>query len=263
MFNDSLDRERMQAVKAGDKAALEQLYGAYAKPLISFFFRLTWDRTQSEDLLQETFLRLWKSAAFYRGDSKVSTYIFQIAKNLAFSNQALARNRHEKTAPDPHAGDDPAARESHASPTLSVEKDELRRIVRAEVDGLPEPQRLCVILAQFEDLKHTDIAQILGVPVGTVKSRLFNAEQTLRRRLGRYLEGDVRVTGPAKDLGANSASAVPAPARDSAAAAHPDSPSGAASDPPEQHGTHGSSLENAVDSVRRRRAARQEDAHGG
>lgn len=208
----------MESVKRGDKAALEALYGDYSKTLIAFFYRLTWDRTQSEDLLQETFLRLWKSAQFYRGDSKVSTYVFQIAKNLAFSNQSLARNRHEKVATDPHEGNDPAARESHYAPDLSVEKAELRRIVRAEVDALPEPQKLCVILAQFEELKQADIAQILGIPIGTVKSRLFNAEQTLRRRLGRYIEGGV---GPAAGVQLPGASGLNAAVKPSSAEENP------------------------------------------
>src|SRR5262245_37774939 len=82
--------ELMLRVKAGDRAAFEEIFRLYQKPLANYLFRLTANRARSEDLLQDTFLRLWKAAPTYEPSAKVSTYIFRIAHNL-FLNDAARR----------------------------------------------------------------------------------------------------------------------------------------------------------------------------
>src|SRR5438876_11684105 len=83
----------MRRVAGGDRAAFEELYGKYAKPVMSFVYHLTWDRGLAEDLTQETFLRVWRGAPGYRPMGRFSTWLFQIAKNVAFSEGARARRR--------------------------------------------------------------------------------------------------------------------------------------------------------------------------
>jgi RNA polymerase sigma-70 factor (ECF subfamily) len=169
------DRETglMLRVKEGDRAAFEELFRLYQKPLANYLYRLSWNRTLAEDLLQESFLRLWRAAPRYEPTAKVSTYIFRIAHNL-FINAAARRRE------TPIEGVDA---EWRSSPEAEMQRREVQAAVKRAIEALPEGERECLVLSEYQGFKYAEIAEILGVPVGTVKSRMFSAVQRLKEAL--------------------------------------------------------------------------------
>jgi RNA polymerase sigma-70 factor (ECF subfamily) len=167
------ETELMLLVKAGDRAAFEELYRLYEKPLTNYLFRLCGNRARAEDLLQDAFLRLWKAAPNYEPSAKVSTYIFRIAHNL-FLNDAARRR--ERTLESMEA-------ETRSDPASDLNRRELQSAVQRAVEALPEGEREVLLLSEYSGFKYAEIAEILGIPVGTVKSRMFSAIQRLKEAL--------------------------------------------------------------------------------
>jgi len=182
----------MARVQAGDVRAFELLYARYAHPLLNFFHRMCFDRVAAEDYLQETFLRVWRARATYRPVGKVSTWLFEIAKNFWF-------NEREKMGRRPFAtgagGEDAQAQLSllpdargDGSPFDTARAKEVEEAVGRAVAELSEKLRAAFVLARYQHLPYAEIAAILDIPVGTVKSRVALAERLLRARLASYLE---------------------------------------------------------------------------
>ncbi len=158
------DEELLAAVARGEAPALQSLCDRYQRPLFRFLARYTGDR-DVEDLHQETWLRVVRAANRFTPERRFSTWLFQIALNLA-------RDWHRRRPPEPM---DPAAiAEGTAGPggLAAVEATlDARRLLAA----LPEAQRSAVILRYYHDLPEEVVAEILGCPRGTVKSRLHHA----------------------------------------------------------------------------------------
>jgi len=166
------ETELMLRVKAGDRAAFEEIFRLYQKPLTNYLYRLTGNRARAEDLLQDAFLRLWKAAPTYEPSAKVSTYIFRIAHNL-FLNDAARR---EKTLESMEA-------ETRSDPASDLNRREIQSAVQKAIEALPEGEREVLLLSEYNGFKYAEIAEILGIPVGTVKSRMFSAVQRLKEAL--------------------------------------------------------------------------------
>jgi RNA polymerase sigma-70 factor, ECF subfamily len=169
------DRETdlMLRVKAGDRAAFAELFGLFEKPILNYLFRLGRNRALAEDLLQDAFLRVWKAAPAWEPAAKVSTWIFKIAHNL-YLNEAARRREKPLEGADETSNDDP---------TADLRRAELRAQVKKAVDALPEGEREVLLLSEFDGFKYAEISEVLGIPVGTVKSRMFSAVQRLKETL--------------------------------------------------------------------------------
>ena len=167
------ETDLMLRVKGGDSAAFEELYGLYQKPLVNYLFRLCFNRALSEDLLQETFLRIWKAAGTYEPTAKVSTWVFRIAHNL-FLNEAARRRETALEGAD---------NETRADPASDLGRREIQSAVKKAIEALPEGERECLLLSEYNGFKYAEISEILGIPVGTVKSRMFSAMQRLKEML--------------------------------------------------------------------------------
>jgi RNA polymerase sigma factor (sigma-70 family) len=188
MFNDTEDQAWMSRIAGGDRGAFEALYRAYAPALGNYLFRICYEEALAEDGLQETFLRVWRAAPQWRGQGKVSTFLFQVAKNVGLDvrsrklrEQARTEDGSEEPCPDPEAGG--------LAPDRALEGAELRALVRRAVESLPDEQRAVLELVQTEGLTYREAAEILDLPLGTVKSRMAAAAETLRRRLLRHVKG--------------------------------------------------------------------------
>jgi RNA polymerase sigma-70 factor (ECF subfamily) len=190
--DDRDDQELMARIQAGDVRAFELLYARYAHPLLNFFYRMCFDRVAAEDYLQETFLRVWRARAGYRPVGKVSTWLFEIAKNFWFNEREKIRRRpfHVAAGGDeaqaqvqllPDAGDG-------GSPVGAARAKEVGEALGRAVAELSEKLRAAFVLARYQHLPYAEIAEILEIPVGTVKSRVALAEKLLRARLASYLE---------------------------------------------------------------------------
>lgn len=170
----------VQRVADGDARALEQLYDRYARPVFSLALRMLGDPAEAEELLQETFLRLWQQAARYdarRGS--FGSWLMSIAHNLAV-DALRSRSRRPQRADFVELGHLPLTETDEATIAHeAAEVSELRDRVRQAMAQLPEPQRQAIELAYFAGLTHSEIAAVLGEPIGTIKTRLRLGMQKL------------------------------------------------------------------------------------
>ncbi|MBI4229926.1 MAG: sigma-70 family RNA polymerase sigma factor [Planctomycetes bacterium] len=170
-----------------DAEAFEALYQRHARGLLNFFLRLSWDRQGADDLLQETFLRLWRSSARYQPIAKFRTFLFQIGKNLWLNDLERFR-RMPKRAPvgaeEVLEAPEPGVPGGVEDPMEAASRGELsERLVRA-IARLSKPYRLVFVLGACQELPYREVAAILDIPEGTVKSRMFKACAALRQILG-------------------------------------------------------------------------------
>ena len=182
------DVQLMLDVKAGDEASFDLLLRRYRTPLVNFLFRMVRDSATAEDLAQEVFLRVYRARKQYSPTAKFTTWLFRIATNLALNSIRDNRHRQMETSVDaPPREDEDAtpmelpAREKRVDEQM-MERDRAEFIRRA-VDGLPEKQRIAVLLHKYEEMDYGEIAKILECSESALKSVLFRAYETLRVQL--------------------------------------------------------------------------------
>ncbi len=184
------DIDLMARVKDGDPGAFEELMRRYERPLLNYFYRQCWDRDLSEDCVQEVFTRLYRHRAGYLATAKFTTFLFTIANHLWIDRaRSRARGPGEVSL---HGGPDDASRGAGVEERLAapepgpadvVAGEEGLRRLKLAIDLLPEGQKAVLSLGHFQGLRYEDVAQILGIPVGTVKSRMHEAVRRLRESL--------------------------------------------------------------------------------
>ena len=184
----------MVAFQQGDAEAFDALCGRYQRVLINYFYKMCYDGVLAEDLAQETFLRIIRHRAKYRPEATFRTYMFTVARNLFIDTYRSKKAAPKAVSADMRVGDGESgstigdlieSREQGA--TKRLEDTEAAAMVRDALKELPEAQREVFSLVFFEDLKYREVAEILKLPVGTVKSRVNAAFTRLRGRLGHVL----------------------------------------------------------------------------
>ncbi len=176
-----IDSADMLALQRGEELALNRLMDRWQTPLRSFLYRWTQNEHDALDLAQETFVRVYQHRGRFRSDARFSTWMFQIALNLA-RDHARRRQRRPtdslETAPEQASGDTPGSRAVEA---------ERATVVRAAIAELPVDLREAVLLSEYEDKSHAEIAEIVGATPKAVETRLYRAREHLRRSLARFL----------------------------------------------------------------------------
>jgi RNA polymerase sigma-70 factor (ECF subfamily) len=177
------DEQLLEHFIRGHREAFEALVHRYERELFGYLRRYLGDSSLAEDVFQNTFLQLYTRIGMYQAGRPVRPWLYTMATHLGID--ALRRaGRHQAVSLDQHrevtqAGDlhnlVTLLESRGPSPLEQVEVEERREIVRDSVDRLPDFLRQVVILAYYQGLKYQDIAKILGIPVGTVKSRLHTA----------------------------------------------------------------------------------------
>tara|TARA_A100001037_G_scaffold298725_1_gene323018 strand:+ start:5349 stop:5936 length:588 start_codon:yes stop_codon:yes gene_type:complete len=176
---DDLSRLLISVAENEDRTAFAQFFGHYAPRLKAFFLRQGASAAVSDDLVQEVMLTVWRRAkTFQPGRSTVSAWIFTIARNKRID--LIRRERR----PDPDPNDPSMAQEQPESPEALVSTGREQKRLSDAIGALPDEQAEIVRLAYFEDLSHSTIAERLGLPLGTVKSRIRLALSRLRAGLG-------------------------------------------------------------------------------
>jgi len=182
------DVQLMLRVAADDHGAFEELVERYQHRLIGFFYHLLGDRTVSEDLAQDAFLRVYRARERYKASARFSTWLFRIAHNLA-SNQirGMARRRREVSlatrqtdSQDLRMQERVLAERSALMPTRQLVSREMQMQVRQALDCLGERQKMAVVLHKFEGMSYEDIGNVMGLNVVAVKSLLARARSKLR-----------------------------------------------------------------------------------
>jgi RNA polymerase sigma-70 factor (ECF subfamily) len=180
----------MRLVARGDVDAFRSLIEVHQARVVGTVARMLGDDVDSEDIAQQVFIRVWRSAARYTPTAKFTTWLFKITRNLVF-NELRRRKRHPVTPLQQEEQDHffQPADAGGMPPDASLLDSELNDAVQLAIDALPETQRLAIILRRYEEMPYEEIGQVLGLSVPAVKSVLFRARAELRERLKRYLAG--------------------------------------------------------------------------
>ncbi len=179
--SEAQDRELVARVARGDRQAFEALYRAFARRLGSYLFKLLRQPELVEEALDDAMLVVWQKAGSFDGRGRVSTWLFGIAHRKALKLMERSR-RHLRALEAPEHAVDPVG---PADPEQqAVRRDQLRRLARG-IEALPAEQRAVVELTFFEGRSYREIAEVLGCPVNTVKTRMFHARRQLGRCVGR------------------------------------------------------------------------------
>ena len=183
------DEELIERFQKGDVYAFELIVNRYKDPLLNFVYHFLGDKIDAEDVVQETFLRVYRNKHLYRNIAKFSTWIYTIAGNLAktelrrrkrrrlFSISQMGFDNKDYDVPDPLRTAD-----------VQVDGDMKEAFIRKEIDALPVKFREVVVLRDVDEFSYEEISDILKIPIGTVKSRVNRGRLRLQRRLGDLLE---------------------------------------------------------------------------
>ncbi|WP_297186888.1 RNA polymerase sigma factor RpoE [uncultured Porticoccus sp.] len=185
------DKLLVARVQKGDKRAFDLLVMKYQYKVHAIVSRYVKDFDEVNDVVQEAFIKAYRALAKFRGESAFYTWLYRIAVNTA-KNYLVARNR-RPPASDVDAEEAAFYEGSEKlrdidSPENLLYRDELEAVVDLAIKNLPEDLRTAVTLREFEGLSYEEIAEVMGCPVGTVRSRIFRAREAIDEKI-RLLEG--------------------------------------------------------------------------
>ena len=185
---DSEDIRLMQLVSAGETAAFEELVERHQRLVVGTVARMLGNNSDVEDIAQQVFVRVWKSARRYVPRAKFTTWLLKITRNLVF-NELRRRSRHAQLPLQVESEDEerPIRDERAVAPDASLLEQELQRAIETAIAQLPETQRMALVLRRYDELSYEQIADVLDQSVPAVKSLLFRARTELRDHLSRYL----------------------------------------------------------------------------
>ena len=198
------DAALMLQVKQGDTDAFAQLVDKYKQPVINLVHRLLRDPIEAEDIAQNVFVQVYKSAERYKVSAKFSTWLFTIARNLCL-NEIRRRSRHpaeSMDAPHPEHEDQPLHQfedKKTFTPPESMLHGELKIKIEEALAELPENQRTAIVLCRQDELSYEEIAEVLGCSLSATKSLIHRGRETLKEKLKPYLRTGVwRSESPSK-----------------------------------------------------------------
>ena len=196
----TFDAEDLRLWREGDLLAFERVVLRHQGAVYHFALKLLGDSDGASDVAQETFIRAYQGIAGFREGSALRTWLFSICRNLALDELRRRQRRNERERPLGAGGDDDAPVEWVADPGLSTEDETERRELAQKLEeaiaALPEEQRSAVILKDRHGLSSEEIARVLGVPVGTVFSRVHRAYRKLAAALAPYVAAEEEVALP-------------------------------------------------------------------
>ena len=181
------DASIVRRIADGDESALATLYDRWSQPVYSLVAHLLRDADGAEDVVEETFWQVWQRASSYDASrGTVRTWVLTIGRSRALDRmRSRRRNREDGTT----TADLAVLRDQTSDPSQDAEGAERRQLVYAALSELPDDQRLALELAYFRGLSQSEIAQFLGEPLGTIKTRMRLGMQKLRDRLIGLREG--------------------------------------------------------------------------
>ncbi len=188
-----LDQELVERVQRGESAAFDALVRKYQHRITALIGRYIPDWSECQDVAQETFIRAYRALPNFRGDAQFYTWLHRIAVNTA-KNYLVAQNRRPPTD-DIDAGDaeqfDTGTRlRDTDTPEHELLRQEIERTLMRAVETLPEELRTAITMREVDGLSYEEIAQKMGCPIGTVRSRIFRAREAIDAELRPLLDND-------------------------------------------------------------------------
>ncbi|CUT02932.1 RNA polymerase, sigma-24 subunit, RpoE [Candidatus Kryptobacter tengchongensis] len=181
------EAEIVKRAKDGDEKAFEMIIKKYQNRVANLIFKIIGDSSVVEDLTQDVFLRVIESLRDYKFGSALYTWIYRITVNICI-DEIRKRQRSRTYSLSDVLNQNPKVEPAHSPVEKTVERKELREIIENAISKLPLEYKTAIILREFEDLPYEEIAKILKVSVGTVKSRIFRARKLLAEHLKEYRE---------------------------------------------------------------------------
>ena len=177
MAHPSDDKALLQRIAAGDQTAVRALFARHNLRIYRFIFRMVGNEATAEDLTNEVFLEIWRHANRFEGRSAPSTWMLSIARNRTIS---FLRKRSEAQLDDDYAT---TIADDADTPEIVASKGDKGAQIRACMDRLSDEHREIVDLVYYHEKSVSEVAEIVGIPVGTVKTRMFHA----RKKLGDFM----------------------------------------------------------------------------
>ena len=177
------DAECVRRVQRGEVDAFETLVRRHEKTIFNLVYRMLGDTEESAEVSQEVFLSAFRAAGQFRGDANFSTWLYRIAINHASTRRKTLNSRQRKVVPIESAD---SLHDPEPGPLEILEKQEIREKVQFALNQLEPDDAAVILLRDLQDVSYNEVAQVLEIPVGTVKSRLHRARQALKSRLQSY-----------------------------------------------------------------------------
>lgn len=199
-MNEMQEKAWIDAAREGDPLAFEQLIHLYEKRVFALTRRMCKNPADAEEAAQETFLAAWQGLRFFRGDSSFSTWLYRLASNACVD--LLRKEGRHQTAAGPSLNDEEVVLEipdEAPTPHALVEQAELKEQIEAGLAALPEEYREVLILREIHQQSYDEIAEILSLDLGTVKSRINRGRKRLRKFL--LESGNFSVIDSSKEAG--------------------------------------------------------------
>ena len=185
------DQQLVQRAQRGDLRAFDLLVLKYQGRIAALVSRYVSDAGEVEDVTQEAFIKAYRALGKFRGDSAFYTWLYRIAANAA-KNHLVAKGRRpgaDATIEDAEGFDEGGLLSESASPEALAMGGELAEVVESALNALPNELKAALMLREFDGLSYDDIADVLGCPVGTVRSRIFRAREAIDQRVKEQISG--------------------------------------------------------------------------
>lgn len=185
--NRTPSEELVARVAEGDEYAFQILVNRHQTSVLNLIYRFLGDRLKSEDLAQETFLQVWRSAKTYQRKSKFTTWLYRICANLCLNEIKSARRKKWlqffNNTPDSKQPENEDLLDEFPNPEDLLLACERNQQITNALQSLPENQRIALILKRYDDLSYEEISRVLGCSIPAVESLLVRAKRTLQKKL--------------------------------------------------------------------------------
>jgi len=194
LYTETTDEELLESLKRGDEEAFAELMRRYKRRVFGTAYRYLGNHEDAADVAQEVFVKVYRHIGSFTAKAKLNTWIYRIVVNTSVNKLRSRKRRGEEMAESLEKLKEegmaiPVAANVNPGPTPleSLERKELEGLLQAKLDALPEQYRLVFILRELRQFSYEEIAEMMDVPLGTVKSRLNKARHRLRDMLAPYL----------------------------------------------------------------------------
>jgi len=189
MGSDSIsDAECVRRIQRGETETFEILVRRHEKAIFNVVYRMLGDYDDAAETAQEVFLSAYRAIGQFRGDANFSTWLYRIALNHASTRRKSTNSRQRRLVP---IDDTELVDDVELGPAETLEKKEIRQRVQRALNELQPEDAMVILLRDLQDIAYEDVARVLNIPVGTVKSRLHRARKELAERL-RWLASDTK-----------------------------------------------------------------------